>query len=121
MVARVNDTENLQAFWNLGIRAMNPTMTTAVMMDNMIGRNHLFSMCEVGEGGNIMEVKVTNPKVVGKAIKEINFPEKSLMVMVRRGGESIIAHNSLKLEYNDIVTVIAEKSSGKLVSDILFR
>ena len=121
LVARVNDTENLQAFWNLGIRAMNPTMTTAVMMDNMIGRNHLFSMCEVGEGGNIMEVKVTNPKVVGKAIKEINFPEKSLMVMVRRGGESIIAHNSLKLEYNDIVTVIAEKSSGKLVSDILFR
>ena len=121
LVVRVNDLENLQAFWNLGIRAMSPTMTTAVMMDNMIGRNHLFSMCEVGEGGNIMEVKVTNPKVVGKAIREINFPEKSLMVMIRRGSESIIAHNSLKLEYNDIVTVIAENDSGKRVSDILFR
>ncbi|MDQ1251245.1 MAG: hypothetical protein QG646_314 [Euryarchaeota archaeon] len=121
LVARVNDVENLQAFWNLGIRAMNPTMTTAVMMDNMIGRNSLFSMCEVGEGGNIMEIKVTNPKVVGKAIKEITFPEKSLMVMVRRGDESIIAHNSLKLEYNDIATIIAEKSSGRLISDILFR
>lgn len=121
LVARVNNMENLKAFWDLGIRAMSPTMTTAVMMDNMIGRNHLFSMCEVGGGGNIMEIKVTNPKVVGKAIREINFPEKSLMVMVRRGSESIIAHNSLKLEYNDIVTVIGESGTAKNVSDILFR
>ena len=121
LVARVNNVENLQAFWDLGIRAMSPTMTTAAVMDNMIGRNHLFSMCEVGDRGNIMEVRVTNPKVVGKAIKEINFPEKSLMVMVQRGSESIIAHSNLKLEYNDIATVIAEKSSGKRISDILFR
>lgn len=121
LVSRVNNVENLQAFWDLGIRAMNPTMTTAAVMDNMIGRNHLFSMCEVGDRGNIMEVRVTNPKVVGKAIKEINFPEKSLMVMIQRGSESIIAHSNLKLEYNDIATVIAEKSSGKRVLDILFR
>lgn len=121
LVARVNNTENLQAFWDLGVRAMSPTVTTADIMDNMIGRNHPFSMCEVGGKGNIMEVRVTNPKVVGKAIKEINLPEKSLMVMVQRGSESIIAHSNLKLQYNDIATVIAERSSGKNVSDILFR
>ena len=121
LVSRVNDVENLRAFRDLGIRAMSPTMTIAGVMDNMIGRNHLFSMCEVEEGGDIMEVKVTNPKVVGKAIKEINFPEKSLMIMIQRGSESIIAHSSLKLEYNDIVTVIGEGGSGKRVSDILHR
>lgn len=121
LIARVNNVENLQAFWDLGIRAMSPTVTTAAVMDNMIGRNHLFSMCEVGNKGNIMEIRVTNPKVVGKAIKEINFPEKSLMVMIQRGSESIIAYSNLKLEYNDIATIIAEKSSGKHVSDILFR
>lgn len=121
LVARVNNIENLQAFWDLGIRAMNPAITTATVMDNMIGRNHLFSMCEVGGEGNLMEVRVTNPKVVGKTIKEINFPERSLMVMVQREGKSIIAHSSLKLEYNDIVTVIAEKGLGKHVSDMLYR
>lgn len=121
LVSRVNNVENLQAFWDLGIRAMSPTITTAEVMDNMIGRNSLFSMCEVGDKGSIMEVKVTNPKVVGKAIKEINFPENSLMVMIQRGSESLIAHSNLKLEYNDIAMVISEKSSEKLVSDILFR
>jgi len=80
-----------------------------------------FLCVKLGNRGNIMEVRVTNPKVVGKAIKEINFPEKSLMVMIQRGSESLIAHSNLKLEYNDIATIIAEKSSGKHVSDILFR
>jgi len=78
LVSRVNDVENLRAFRDLGIRAMSPTMTIAGVMDNMIGRNHLFSMCEVEEGGDIMEVKVTNPKVVGKAIKKLIFRKKAL-------------------------------------------
>jgi len=43
------------------------------------------------------------------------------MIMIQRGSESIIAHSSLKLEYNDIVTVIGEGGSGKRVSDILHR
>ena len=57
---------------------MSPTMTIAGVMDNMIGRNHLFSMCEVEEGGDIMEVKVTNPKVVGKALRKLIFRKKAL-------------------------------------------
>ncbi|AKB77682.1 Trk system potassium uptake protein TrkA [Methanosarcina horonobensis HB-1 = JCM 15518] len=121
LVARVNEIENLQAFWNLGIRAISPAMTTAVMLDNMIGRPHLFSMCEVGGEGDMMEVKVTNPRVIGKAIKDIQFPEKSLLVMVQRGSDSIIAHGSLVLEYEDIVTVIGEGDATKKTADILYK
>ncbi|AKB25700.1 Trk system potassium uptake protein TrkA [Methanosarcina sp. MTP4] len=121
LVARVNEIENLQAFWDLGIRAMSPATTTAVVLDNMIGRPHLFSMCEVGGEGDMMEVKVTNPKVVGKAIKDIQFPEKSLLVMVQRGSDSIIAHGSLVLEYEDIITVIGEGDAAKRTADILHK
>lgn len=121
LVARVNEIENLQAFWNLGIRSMSPAMTTAVVLDNMIGRPHLFSMCEVGGEGDMMEVKVTNPRVIGKAIKDIQFPEKSLLVMVQRGNESIIAQGSLVLEYEDIVTVIGEGDAAKRTAAILHK
>jgi Trk K+ transport system NAD-binding subunit len=121
LVARVNEIENLKAFWNLGIRAMSPAMTTAVVLDNMIGRPHLFSMCEVGGEGDMMEVKVTNPRVIGKAIKDIQFPEKSLLVMVQRENDSIIAHGSLVLEYEDIVTVIGEGDAAKRTADILHK
>ncbi|MGD9775909.1 MAG: TrkA family potassium uptake protein, partial [Methanosarcina sp.] len=121
LVARVNEIENLQAFWNLGIRAISPSMTTAVMLENMIGRPHLFSMCEVGGEGEMMEVKVTNPRVVGRAIKDIQFPEKSLLVMVQRGSDSIIAHGSLVLEYEDIVTIIGEGDAAKQTASILYK
>lgn len=121
IVAKVNDMENLQAFWDLGIRAMSSEMTTAMVIDNMIGTPHLFSMCEVGGEGNILEVKVTNPSVVGRAIKDIKFPEKSLLVMVQRGNESIIAHGNLVLQFDDMITIIGEGEAGKKAADILYR
>ncbi|AKB85907.1 MULTISPECIES: cation:proton antiporter [Methanococcoides] len=121
IIARVNNMENLHAFWDLEIRAMSPAMSTALFLDNMVGRPHMFSMCEVGEGGDILEVKVTNPKVAGKAIKELSLPEDSLLLMVRRGEESFIANGNLVLEFDDMVTVIGEGDAAKIVADLLGR
>ncbi|HJH28543.1 MAG TPA: sodium:proton antiporter [Methanosarcinaceae archaeon] len=121
LVARVNNIDNMHAFWDLEIRSMSPAMTTALVLDNMVGRPNMFSMCEVGGEGEILEVKVTNPKVAGKAIKELTLPKKSLLMMVRRGDQSIIAHGDLVLEFDDMVTVIGEGDAAKEVSDILLR
>lgn len=121
IIARVNNMENLHAFWDLEIRAMSPAMSTALFLDNMVGRPHMFSMCEVGEGGDILEVKVTNPKVAGKSIKELSLPEDSLLLMVRRGDESFIANGNLVLEFDDVVTVIGEGDAAKIVADLLGR
>ncbi|MEZ5335996.1 MAG: cation:proton antiporter [Methanolobus sp.] len=106
IVARVNNVENLHAFWDLSIRSMSPQMTTALVLDNMVGKPSMFSMCEVGEEGEILEVRVTNPKVAGKAIKELTLPENSLLLMIRRGDQSFIANGNLVLEFDDLVTVI---------------
>lgn len=121
IVARVNNIENLHAFWDLEIRAMSPAMTTALVLDNMVGRPHMFSMCEVGEEADILEAHVSNPKVVGKAIRELNLPESSLLLMVRRGNESFIANGNVVLEYDDIVTVIGEGDSAQKVADFFER
>ncbi|MGP8321151.1 MAG: cation:proton antiporter domain-containing protein [Methanosarcinaceae archaeon] len=121
LVARVNNIDNMHAFWDLGIRSMSPAMTTALVLDNMVGRPNMFSMCEVGDEGEILEVKVTNPKIVGKAIKEMSFPENSLLMMVRRDNQSIIAHGNLVLELGDMITVIGEGDGAKLVSEILMK
>jgi NhaP-type Na+/H+ or K+/H+ antiporter len=121
IVARVNNVENLHAFWDLSIRSMSPQMTTALVLDNMVGKPSMFSMCEVGEEGEILEIRVTNPKVAGKAIKELSLPENSLLLMIRRGEKSFIANGNLVLEYDDLVTVIGEGDSAKEVADILYR
>lgn len=117
IVARVNNIENLHAFWDLGIRSMSPAMTTALVLDNMVGRPHMFSMCEVGEGADILEVRVSNPKVSGKTIKDLKLPENSLLLMVRRGDKSFIANGNIVLEYDDIVTVIGEGGSAQRIAE----
>lgn len=121
LVARVNNIDNMHAFWDLGIRSMSPAMTTALVLDNMVGRPSMFSMCEVGDEGEILEIKVTNPKVVGKSIRELSLPDNSLLIMVRKNDQSIIAHGNLVLELYDIVTVIGEGDGAKMVSDILMK
>lgn len=121
IVARVNNVENLHAFWDLSIRSMSPQMTTALVLDNMVGKPSMFSMCEVGEEGEILEVRVTNPKVAGKAIRELTLPENSLLLMIRRGEKSFIANGNLVLEYDDLVTVIGEGEAAREVADLLYR
>ncbi|WP_406658181.1 cation:proton antiporter [Methanolobus sp. ZRKC2] len=121
IVARVNSMENLHAFWDLGIRSMSPQMTTALVLDNMVGKSSMFSLCEVGEEGEILEVRVTNSKVIGKAIKELSLPVNSLLLMIRRNDKSHIANGNFVLEYDDLVTVIGEDDAAKEVADILHR
>ncbi len=121
IVARVNSVENLHAFWDLSIRSMSPQMTTALVLDNMVGKPSMFSMCEVGDEGEILEVRVTNPDIAGKAIKDLSLPENSLLLMIRRGEKSFIANGNLVLEYDDLVTVIGEGDSAREIADILNR
>lgn len=108
LVARVNKPENLQSFRDIGIRSISPTIATAVMLDGMVGHPDLFSMCEVSGEGDIIEIKVLNKRVIGKAIKDIRLPQDSLIVMIRRDNKSLIAHPETALQEGDYVTIIGK-------------
>jgi Trk K+ transport system NAD-binding subunit len=111
LIARVNDPHNLPLFTDLGIRSMSPIISAAIILENMVGRNDLFTMCEVGNEGDIIEVRVTNPKVVGHPIRNINLPRNSLIVLIRRGDDSMIAHSDTILEDGDHVTIIGQSGA----------
>lgn len=119
LVARVNKPENLQAFRNLGIRSISPTIATSVMLDGMVGHPVLFSMCEVSGEGDIIEVKVSNNKVIGKAIRDVSLPEESLIVMVRREGKSLIAHPETLLQDGDHVTIIGKSGAAQEAANMV--
>lgn len=112
LVARVNDPNNLPLFTEMGIRSMSPIKSAAIILENMVGRHDLFTMCEVGTQGDIIETWVRNPKITGKAIKEIDLPTNSLIVLVRRGEQSIIAHGDTVLQEGDHVTIIGHAGAA---------
>jgi len=119
LVARVNKTENLQAFRDLGIHSISPITTTALMLDAMVGHPDLFTMCEVTEEGDILEVQLTNKRVIGKAIRDIELPQESLIVLVRRNGKSLIAHGDTELLEGDYVTLIGTLDAVQEAANIL--
>ncbi|HID26844.1 MAG TPA: sodium:proton antiporter [Methanosarcinales archaeon] len=111
LVARVNNPDKLQAFRDLGIRAMSPALSTALILDGMVGHPHLFSMLEVSKEGDIVEIKVTNPKVIGNPIKDIKLPHDSLIVLIRRKDQSLIAHGDTTLEDGDYITIVGKSDA----------
>ncbi|MDW7727470.1 MAG: NAD-binding protein [Candidatus Methanoperedens sp.] len=119
LVARVNNPENLNAFNDLGIRSISPTIATAAMLDGIVGHPRMFGMCEVSSEGDIIEARVSNKKVIGKAIKDITLPQDSLLVMVRRGDESLMAHGDTTLEEGDHVTIIGKMNAVLEAADII--
>lgn len=119
LVARVNIPENLQTFRDLGIKSISPKISTAVMLDGMVGHPDLFGMCEVSGEGDIIEVKASNRKIIGKAIKDISLPEDSLIVMVRRKNKSLIAHPETIIMEEDYVTIIGKHGAVQEAVNII--
>jgi len=119
LVARVNDPNNMPLFSEMGIRSMSPAISAAIILENMVGRHDLFTMCEVGTQGDIIEIEVSNPKVIGKAIKEVDLPKDSLIVLVRRGDQSIIAHGNTVIEKGDHLTIIGQTGAAAEAANIV--
>ena len=119
LVARVNDPNNLPLFTEMGIRAMSPVKSTTIILENMVGRHDLFTMCEVGHQGDIIERRVSNPSVVGKPIKDVRIPKGSLIVLVRRDDLSIIAHGDTILHEGDHVTIIGQAGAAAEAASLL--
>ncbi|MFC1787498.1 cation:proton antiporter [Halobacteriota archaeon] len=113
LVARANNPENLQAFEDLGIRAMSPILSTAVILDDMIERPELFSLMEIGRGGDIIEVIVSNPKMVGRKISELTLPKESLIVLIRGEGGCFVPHGDTVIQMGDSVTILGGEESVK--------
>ncbi len=120
LVARVNDPANLSTFRDLGIRSMSPITSAASILDNLITHPSLFSMYEIGEKGEIIEIAVTKHEVIGKAVRDLSLPEGVLIVLVRRGEGTLIPHGDLTIESEDRVTIIGDLDSvGRAVE--MFR
>ena len=118
LVARVNDPHNLAAFRDLGIKAMSPILSASVILDNMIGRPDMFAMCEVGESGDILEVRAKSKKVIGKTLKELNLPKDCLVMLVRRGDDTIVPHGDLHIHEDDHVTILGKGDAARQAGDM---
>jgi len=56
----------------------------------------------------LIELKSSSKELIGKALKEIRFPESCLVAILRRSGQTIIPKGNTVLEEGDRLTIIGE-------------
>jgi NhaP-type Na+/H+ or K+/H+ antiporter len=88
VIARANNPDNVDAFEDLGVRTISSGMATAWAIDNQIERPAIAHwMTDIGREGDVQEIEVGNPDIVGKAVREIGpmLPDACLIALVSKG------------------------------------
>ena len=116
IIARANNPDNVEAFEDLGVRTISSAMATAWAIDNQIERPAIAHwMTDVGRTGDVQEVEVTNPDLLGKPVKEIGpmLPEACLIALVSGGShkEAEVPTADYVLQEGDMVTLLGRKES----------
>jgi len=114
ILARVNNPDNVDAFEDLGVRAISSVDATAMAFDDYIERPSLVNwMSEIGHEGEVQEIEVTSDELVGKTISEIGpkLPPRCLIALVSRNGETIVPDGGCTLERGDRITFIGDNES----------
>jgi trk system potassium uptake protein TrkA len=107
--ALVNDPDNEDIFKQLGVPAISTTHILSNMIEQRVGFNEITNLITVGEGKiNITELDISETSlVVGKQVKDIQFPKDSLLVYVIHDGKPIVPKGDTILYSGDHVFVVS--------------
>ena len=109
ILARVNDPDNVEAFEELGVRAISATVAVAQAMDNYIERPAMMDwMAEIGHTGEVQEIDVTSEALIGRTVEDVGpeLPEDTLIALIQRDGETKVPQPELTLQRGDRLTII---------------
>ena len=124
IIARANNTDNVDAFEDLGVRTISSGMATAWAIDNQIERPAIAHwMTDIGRSGDVQEVEVTNREFIGKSIDELGpmLPEACLIALVSGEGHTNaeVPTADYKLQEKDMVTLLGRRDSVREGMDLL--
>ena len=114
VIARVNRPDNVQAFEQVGVRAISANAAIAHEMDNAIERPALSEwMTELGRSGDVQEIEMTSDRHVGSTIRELDefLPDGVLVALVSRDGNSKIPEPVTTLEHGDHLTFVGRREA----------
>ncbi len=118
-LALVNDPDNEEVFRKLGIAtAFSTTHILTSLIEQRAGLDEVINLIPVGEGKvNITEIvlKETSP-VVGRSLRDIAFPENSLIAFILREEQPIVPRGTTVLRGQDrLIVVTLPKNHGEVL------
>jgi Kef-type K+ transport system membrane component KefB/Trk K+ transport system NAD-binding subunit len=110
VVAHVQNPQESVGFKSEGIRVVDPNLSTVIMLEAMVRHPHAFSMlAELDIDSHVADVRLTDPRVAGKQLREIPLPGDALVLAVVRDGEMVIPRGHTRLRDGDYLTLVGSR------------
>ncbi len=122
VITIVNRTDYLPLANNLGIEAvLSPRLITAGTILKYVRGANIISLTTIADGkAEIMEAEVKKGSIlIGKTLREVELPKKSLIGAIIRYNDIIIPSGSDRIFSNDKLIIFTLKESIKQVEKLL--
>ncbi len=112
VIVRLQDHANVEKFHELGALVIDPATAMVSLLDQFVRSPFAASLLLGMEADEVfVEVEMNNPKLKGKAIRDIHFPHDVLILSIARDGNRLDSHGYTRLEAGDHVTVVGSPDS----------
>lgn len=118
IIARVSNPDHEEAFKAVGIdNVISPEITAAGFLEKLVTRPNVADLISLGEGdAEILDMTISNDKVVGKRIKEISPNKDFIIIATYPNGKLVIPQENNILARGEKVSVLVKRGSFSKVS-----
>ena len=115
IIARVSNPDNEEAFKEVGIdHVISPETAAAAQLQKLVTRPNAAELMTLGEGdAEILDMTITNDKIVGKRFKEISPTKDYIIISTYQNGKLVIPQPDNTISRGEKVTVLVKRGSFK--------
>ncbi len=112
VVSRISDVELIPHLQDMGIKVVQPELATAMALEGAILYPTAFDvLIHQTDDIEVSEIKVTNPHLNGKQLRDILLPGDALLLSLQRDGTVMVPHGETILRLNDRLGLIGSPES----------
>ena len=118
IIARVSNPDHEEAFKEVGIdQVISPEITAAGYLQKIVTRPNVAELMTLGEGdAEILDMTITNDKVIGKRFKDISPTKEYIIIATYQKGKLIIPQPDNTVSRGEKVSVLVKRGNFKKVS-----
>lgn len=118
IIARVSNPDHEEAFKEIGIeKVISPERAAAAHLQRLVTRPNVAELTTLGQGdAEILEMTITNDKIVGKRYKDISPTKEYIIISTYRNGKLEIPQPDSTVARGEKVTVLVKRGNFKKVS-----
>ena len=122
VIARVNNPNNAWLFnFDMGVDVgLNQADLMAHLVVEEMSLKNILTLMEINSGKySIVQVQVDKgSKSANRQVKDLNIPEKAVLIAVNRGGEVVIPHGNTTILAGDNILAFADVDTKILINKL---